>query len=56
MDLNLCASFNSNEVSHILEQNIDVFGWEIGEDDLKTLDNLDKGKSGSVSWNPVDHE
>ncbi|KAI0780273.1 Aldo/keto reductase [Fomes fomentarius] len=34
--------------------NADVYDFELSADDLATLDALDRGKDGAVSWNPVD--
>ncbi|TBU44990.1 Aldo/keto reductase [Dichomitus squalens] len=34
--------------------NAQVYDFELSTEDLKTLDSLDRGKEGSVTWNPVD--
>lgn len=34
--------------------NADVFGFELSKEEMTKLDGLDKGKSGAISWNPVD--
>ncbi|KZT18714.1 Aldo/keto reductase [Neolentinus lepideus HHB14362 ss-1] len=34
--------------------NAKLYDFELDEDDMKVLDELDKGKDGAVSWNPVD--
>jgi diketogulonate reductase-like aldo/keto reductase len=37
-----------------VRSNIDVFNFEIGREDIERLDELDRGKEGAVTWNPVD--
>jgi len=37
-----------------VRSNIDVFGFEISKEDIDKLDELDRGKEGAVTWNPVD--
>ncbi|KAH9006761.1 NADP-dependent oxidoreductase domain-containing protein [Lactarius hatsudake] len=37
-----------------VRSNIDVFNFEISEEDIGKLDKLDRGKDGAVTWNPVD--
>lgn len=37
-----------------IEENINVFDFELKPDDMRQLDALDRGKAGAVSWNPVD--
>ncbi|KAI0766859.1 Aldo/keto reductase [Trametes elegans] len=34
--------------------NVDVFDFEINEEDLATINALDRGKDGAITWNPVD--
>lgn len=34
--------------------NVNVFDFELNPQDMKTLDDLDRGKDGAVAWNPVD--
>lgn len=35
-------------------ENADVFGFELSPEDVGTLDALDQGSNGAISWNPVD--
>ena len=37
-----------------VRSNIDVFNFEISREDVTRLDELDRGKEGAVTWNPVD--
>lgn len=37
-----------------VRSNIDVFGFEISGEDIEKLDELDRGKEGAVTWNPID--
>jgi diketogulonate reductase-like aldo/keto reductase len=37
-----------------VRSNIDVFGFEISKEDIDRLDELDRGKEGAVTWNPID--
>ncbi|KAI0307111.1 Aldo/keto reductase [Multifurca ochricompacta] len=37
-----------------VRSNIDVFSFELSEEEIEKLDGLDRGKSGAVTWNPVD--
>lgn len=37
-----------------VRSNIDVFDFEISKEDIEKLDELDRGKDGAVTWNPVD--
>lgn len=37
-----------------VRSNFDVFNFEISEEDIEKLDQLDRGKDGAVTWNPVD--
>jgi diketogulonate reductase-like aldo/keto reductase len=37
-----------------IRSNIEVFDFEISGEDIEKLDKLDRGKDGSVTWNPVD--
>ena len=34
--------------------NAQLYHFELGSEDMKMLDGLDKGKAGGISWNPVD--
>ena len=34
--------------------NIDVFDFEMNREDVQRLDELDRGKDGAVTWNPID--
>ncbi|KAF8160764.1 hypothetical protein B0H34DRAFT_672886 [Crassisporium funariophilum] len=36
--------------------NAKVFDFELLEEDMRALNDLDRGKEGSISWNPVDAE
>jgi len=33
---------------------LDVFDFELSDEEMAQLDGLDKGKEGAVTWNPVD--
>ncbi len=35
-------------------QNADVFDFEIDADDMASINALDRGKAGQITWNPVD--
>lgn len=37
-----------------VRSNIDVFSFEISKEDIEKLDELDRGKEGAVTWNPID--
>ena len=37
-----------------VRSNADVFDFEITPEDMALLDELDRGKAGTVTWNPVD--
>jgi len=37
-----------------IHSNTHLYDFSLSEDDMTKLDNLDKGKAGSISWNPVD--
>ena len=37
-----------------VRSNIDVFDFEMSREDIQRLDELDRGKDGAVTWNPVD--
>jgi diketogulonate reductase-like aldo/keto reductase len=39
-----------------IESNTKVFDFELSPEDMHKLDGLDKGKAGSIMWDPVDHE
>ncbi|GAA5950056.1 hypothetical protein JCM3765_004178 [Sporobolomyces pararoseus] len=39
-----------------IQENFDVFGLALDDEDMREMDSLDRGKAGSVSWNPVDVE
>ncbi|KDQ14807.1 hypothetical protein BOTBODRAFT_32161 [Botryobasidium botryosum FD-172 SS1] len=43
----------SNTPSRIIS-NTDVYDFELDEEDIAALDALEKGKDGSVTWDPVD--
>ena len=34
--------------------NVDIYDFELSAEDMATLDEMDRGKDGAVSWNPVD--
>ena len=36
-----------------VKTNADVYDFELSEDDMNTLNALDKGDAGATSWNPV---
>ena len=36
--------------------NSQVYDFELTEEEMAALEPLDKGKNGSVTWNPVDAE
>ena len=36
--------------------NAEVYDFEISPEDMAAIDALDRGKEGSVTWNPVDAE
>lgn len=37
-----------------IRSNADLYDFSLDEEDMEKLDALDKGKSGAISWNPVD--
>jgi len=37
-----------------VRSNIDVFDFEMSKEDVERLDQLDRGKDGAVTWNPID--
>lgn len=37
-----------------IHSNAQLYDFELTEEEMTSLDNLDQGKAGSVSWNPVD--
>ncbi|THH19792.1 hypothetical protein EW146_g1460 [Bondarzewia mesenterica] len=37
-----------------VRSNADLFDFELSKEDMDRLDGLDRGKDGSVTWNPVD--
>jgi len=37
-----------------IRSNANLYDFELEEEDMAKLDALDRGKAGSVSWNPVD--
>ncbi|KIM53650.1 hypothetical protein SCLCIDRAFT_1222622 [Scleroderma citrinum Foug A] len=37
-----------------IRSNANVYGFELGPEDMKQLNSLDLGKEGAISWNPVD--
>ncbi|PPQ87488.1 hypothetical protein CVT25_008224 [Psilocybe cyanescens] len=43
-----------SEKTERIHSNVDIFGFELDDKDMQTLDALDRGKKGAVSWNPVD--
>jgi diketogulonate reductase-like aldo/keto reductase len=36
-----------------VRSNIDVFDFEISKEDIEKLDELDRGKLGAITWNPI---
>lgn len=36
-----------------IKANTEIFDFELTDEDMKALDNLDQGAKGAVSWNPV---
>lgn len=36
-----------------IKSNAELYDFELDEEDMKALDDLDRGDSGAVSWNPV---
>ncbi|KAF8305070.1 Aldo/keto reductase [Clavulina sp. PMI_390] len=39
-----------------IKANADVYGFELSLDEMEAIDALDKGKAGSITWNPIDAE
>lgn len=39
-----------------IKANADVYGFELSDDEIAAIDALDKGKEGSITWNPIDAE
>jgi len=39
-----------------VRSNVDIFDFELSDENMAKLDGLDKGKEGAISWNPVDVE
>lgn len=39
-----------------IHSNTQLYDFELDEGDMEKLDGLDRGKDGSISWNPVDAE
>ena len=37
-----------------VRSNADVFDFELSEEDMISMDLLDRGKGGAITWNPVD--
>jgi len=37
-----------------IHSNTQLFDFELAEEDVATLDALDRGKDGAITWNPVD--
>jgi len=37
-----------------IHSNVNLYDFELTEDDIQKLDALDLGKAGAISWNPVD--
>jgi len=37
-----------------IKTNAELYDFELTEEDMASLDNLDRGKDGAISWNPVD--
>lgn len=37
-----------------IHSNAQLYDFQLTEEDVKTLDVLDRGKDGAISWNPVD--
>jgi diketogulonate reductase-like aldo/keto reductase len=46
----LPKSSNPERIQH----NAEVFDFDLSQDDMAKLDELDRGKDGAISWNPVD--
>lgn len=42
-----------NAARHLKDENIQVFDFELDQDQMKELDGLDMGAEGACSWNPV---
>jgi len=37
-----------------IKENFQVFDWSLSDEQMQTLDGLDQGPQGAISWNPVD--
>jgi diketogulonate reductase-like aldo/keto reductase len=37
-----------------IKSNTQLYDFELGPEEMEQLDGLDRGKDGSISWNPVD--
>ena len=37
-----------------IKENFEVFDWSLSDEQMQTLDGLDQGPQGAISWNPVD--
>jgi diketogulonate reductase-like aldo/keto reductase len=37
-----------------IKSNAEIYDFSLGSEDIILLDNLDLGKAGAISWNPVD--
>jgi diketogulonate reductase-like aldo/keto reductase len=39
-----------------IHSNTNIYDFELNQEDMKALDEIDRGKAGAISWNPVDVE
>ena len=37
-----------------IKSNAEIYDFSLGSEDITLLDDLDLGKAGAISWNPVD--
>lgn len=47
------VSLPKSEREERIISNADLYNWELDDNSMKELDNLDKGRSGAITWNPV---